>query len=62
MVIACIEYLLRCIFAGYPRHEFGCVIRQTNNGRRIDSAGVYGTSEEAIRGGLDDLRKDLGWS
>ncbi len=41
--------------------KFGCAIRQTINGTRIASAGVYATAEEAIRGGLEDLRKALGW-
>jgi hypothetical protein len=42
--------------------RFGCAIRQTINGRRIPSSGVYPTKDEAIRGGLEDLRKALGWA
>ncbi len=42
--------------------RFGCAVRQTINGKRIESAGVYPTEDEAIRGGLDDLRKALGWT
>jgi hypothetical protein len=41
--------------------EYGCVIKQTNNGRRIESTGVYPSAEEALRGGLEDLRRALGW-
>jgi hypothetical protein len=41
--------------------RFGCAVRQTINGQRTVSAGVHATAEEAIRGGLDDLRKALGW-
>jgi hypothetical protein len=41
--------------------KFGCTIRQTVNGRRIESAGTFATTEDAIRGGLEDLRRALGW-
>jgi hypothetical protein len=41
--------------------RFGCAIRQTINGERIASNGVYGSDEEAIGGGLADLRRALGW-
>jgi hypothetical protein len=41
--------------------KFGCLIKQTINGRRIESAGTYPTPEEALHGGLEDLRKSLGW-
>ena len=58
------------LFAGRPDYsmiatpvngKFGCVIRQTINGNRIESAGVHGSKEDAIKGGLDDLRTVLGW-
>jgi hypothetical protein len=41
--------------------KFGCKIAQTINGHRIPSEGNYATADEAITGGLDDLRKALGW-
>jgi hypothetical protein len=41
--------------------KFGCEIRQTNNGKRLDGTGVYGGADEALRGGLEELRKTLGW-
>ena len=41
--------------------KYGCQIEQTNNGRRLDSSATYPTPEEAVRGGLDELRKALGW-
>ena len=41
--------------------RFGSAIKQTNNGHRIESAGVQASPEEAIAGGLEDLRKSLGW-
>lgn len=40
---------------------FGCVIKQTENGTRIDSPGTHPTAEAAVAGGLEDLRKALGW-
>jgi hypothetical protein len=57
-------------FAGQPHYslldvpvagKFGCAIRQTINGRRLDNQGTFATKEEAINRGLDDLRKALGW-
>lgn len=42
--------------------RFGCAVRQTINGKRIESSGVYATADEAIGGGLEDLRKALGWA
>jgi hypothetical protein len=41
--------------------KFACVIRQTNNGRQITSAGTFPTQEEALQSGLEDLGKELGW-
>ena len=41
--------------------KYGCQIEQTNNGRRLDSKDTYPTPEEAVRGGLEALRKALGW-
>ena len=41
--------------------KFGCKISQTINGHRIPSEGTYATADEAIAGGLEDLRKALGW-
>jgi hypothetical protein len=42
--------------------RFGCAIRQTINGQRIEGLGVHATPDEAIRAGLEDLRKALGWA
>ncbi len=41
--------------------KFGCTVKQTNNGRQLESAGTYSSAEEALRGGLEDLRGALGW-
>jgi hypothetical protein len=41
--------------------KFGCRVTQTINGRRLDSGAAYDTPNDAVRGGLEDLRKALGW-
>ncbi len=41
--------------------KYGTRIKQSINGREIPTTGVYGTGAEAIRGGLEGLRKALGW-
>lgn len=38
-----------------------CKVLQTNSGRRLDSGASYATDAEAVRGGLEDLRRALGW-
>jgi hypothetical protein len=57
-------------FAGEPQYllmpvpaegEFACRVSQTVNGKRLDGPATYPTVEDAIRGGLEDLRKALGW-
>jgi hypothetical protein len=52
------QYLLKPVpLAG----RFGCSVSQTINGKRLDSGAAFPTMEEALRGGLEDLRKALGW-
>lgn len=41
--------------------KFACEVVQTINGRRLDSKTTFATEEDALRGGLEDLRKALGW-
>ena len=41
--------------------KFGCKISQTINGHRVPSEGTCATADAAVAGGLDDLRKALGW-
>lgn len=41
--------------------KFGCAITQTISGKRLMSSSVGDSQEQAITGGLDDLRKTLGW-
>ena len=57
-------------FAGQPQYllvplpvkgKYGCRVAQTINGRRLEGSGTYATADEALGGGLDDLRKALGW-
>jgi hypothetical protein len=41
--------------------KFGCIIRQTINGRRSDGGATYASADEALAGGLQELGKALGW-
>jgi hypothetical protein len=41
--------------------KFGCGVTQTINGRRLDGKEIFPTADDAIRGGLEELRKALGW-
>lgn len=52
------QYLLTPIPA---KGKYGCQVEQTINGRHLESGGIYPGAEEALRGGLEDLRKALGW-
>jgi hypothetical protein len=52
------QYLLRPTPAG---GEVACAVTQTINGRRLDKGGKYPSEEDAVRGGLEDLRQALGW-
>jgi hypothetical protein len=57
-------------FSGQPQYSLvpvpvgnavGCAIRQTINGKRIESTSTATTPEQALQAGLEDLRKSLGW-
>jgi hypothetical protein len=53
------QYLLMAVPV---KGKFGSRISQTINGRRLDKDGTtFPTPEEAARGGLEELRKALGW-
>jgi len=41
--------------------KHGSQVKQTVNGRPVPSTGTFNTAAEAVRGGLEDLRKSLGW-
>jgi len=53
-----LQYVLLAVPA---RGQFTCRITQTINGRRLDNGKTYAGVEEALRGGLDELREALGW-
>jgi hypothetical protein len=40
---------------------YGCAITQTINGKPIPCTARADTADAAIQGGLEDLRKALGW-
>ncbi len=41
--------------------RYACDLTQTVNGRRLPGNSTYPSSEDALRGCLEDLRKALGW-
>jgi hypothetical protein len=52
------QYVLRPVPAA---GKYSCDVIQSINGRRQDSGGIYPSAEEALKAGLEDLRKVLGW-
>jgi hypothetical protein len=52
------QYLLRPVPAG---GKFAIEVEQSINGRRLESKQTYPSDADAIKGGLEDLRKALGW-
>jgi len=52
------QYLLEPVPA---KGKFACRVLQTINGRRLDRGAVWDTREQALQGGLTDLREALGW-
>lgn len=53
-----LQYVLLPIPA---KGQHACRVTETINGRRLESQKTYATSEQALQGGLDDLREKLGW-
>ena len=41
--------------------QLTCEVMQSVNGRRLGSGTTHASEDEAIRGGLEDLRQALGW-
>jgi len=61
---------LTAYVAGQPQYllmlapaagKYGCKVVQSNNGKRLDGGASFPSAEAAFQGGLDDLRKALGW-
>ncbi len=52
------QYLLMAVPV---KGRFGCRITETINGRRLDSGATYPSIEAALHGGLEELRRLLGW-
>ena len=52
------QYLLLAVPV---KGQYGCRISQTINGRRLDGGATYPTVEAALQGGLEELRRTLGW-
>ncbi|HEV3117778.1 MAG TPA: hypothetical protein VGY58_12035 [Gemmataceae bacterium] len=58
------------LLAGEPQYRLAPVpargrhsvqVTQTNNGQRLDKGDTYPTLEDALKGGLEELRQALGW-
>lgn len=58
------------IFGGQPHYsfvpvpaegKFTCAIRQTESGRRFTNSTLRDSAEDAVKSGLDELGKELGW-
>jgi hypothetical protein len=41
--------------------KYGCKVVQSNNGKRLDGGAAFPSPDAAFLGGLEDLRKALGW-
>lgn len=41
--------------------KYSCAVTETVNGRRLEGGGTYASVEDAVLGGLEDLRKFVGW-
>jgi hypothetical protein len=58
------------LFSGQPQYRldaipaegrFTCAIVEAVSGRRLDEGEEYATPTDALRGGLEKLRANLGW-
>ena len=52
------QYLIQPVPA---EGKHACRLSETNNGKRLDGSATYPTLEDAVRGGLEELRQKLGW-
>lgn len=53
-----LQYLLVPIPA---KGRFACRVTESINGRRLDGEQTYPSAEQALQGGLEQLRQALGW-
>ena len=58
------------VFDGQPHYRIdpvpvagkvGCVVTETVSGRRLDNAVTFADEPAALKGGLEQLRNQLGW-
>jgi hypothetical protein len=49
------------LYAAPAEGKFTCAIYQTNNGKRLDAGKPYASADDALSGGLEELRGALGW-
>ena len=53
-----LEYLLRL----FPvQGKYSCRVKQSVNGKHLEGGAPHPTADDAVRGGLEDLHKALGW-
>jgi hypothetical protein len=53
-----LEYVLRPVPV---KGQYSCLVKQTINGKHLESGTPRPTADDALRGGLEDLRQALGW-
>jgi hypothetical protein len=53
-----LQYLLLPVPA---KGNYGCRITMTGNGKRLDGPNTASTPDQALQGGLTQLREALGW-
>jgi hypothetical protein len=53
-----LEYVLRLVPV---KGQHGCLVKQTINGKHLESGTPRPTADDALRGALEDLRQALGW-
>jgi hypothetical protein len=53
-----LEYILRLVPI---KGRYGCLVKQSVSGKHLESGTSWPTTDDALRGGLEDLRKVLGW-
>jgi hypothetical protein len=63
-------HALHVLIGGVPQYkvearpaggQFICAVQQSVNGKRLDDDTKYPTADAAVAGGLEQLKKALGW-